>query len=443
MATLVRTSHGAGLAASAKLKDKGGFYQRLSKVATPGATYRLFFPTFQMTEDGELYTDVIAGYACGRKLDFNIFGQSFMAYSDKWYEVDEDDDTVVYDVTNMPAMQRIGKVIYEAKCESEKQAARDEAKALAQANGGEVNETALIRKLDRIDEKYHGREAEEGSAKINPTENYMISGLQTNVILECLVVPMDPTTNTPKWDEAEYAYKEASKKFINTLLSLMADPNYFNPSNYTGYFEVSFTYGQKGQTAKEAGTSTTISGITPALGLENQFPDSWKAKGKDKVAGLTNGSRDIEDAGKITLKHAGISAGRISPKEVESKLREWTAKNMIILTHIDTANDATKKGAKDLLKSGFVDNLSMVKDKLSTIVTDEEDEEEPTATAATPAESQLDSAPVHDPAPATEPVINSDDTMHVTQQAHDAGMGLASATVADIPEDDELGDLLS
>ena len=452
---------GVGLREGVKMKNTATFLQRLSKAATPGGQYRLFFPKIKNADGTE---DVIAAAATGRALDFKIFGSAFMTYKNEWWE--SGDAGIKKDLINLDSYARIARIIFEAQCEREKEDAKAEAENIAQQNGGEVDSVALIRKLDKIDEKYHGREGGEGVQRTFGTVSPSIRGLATQIIVELLMVPMDSTSNTPQWDKAEYVYKEFSKKVMNTIISLLDNPAFNDPSK--PYLEVAFTYGTANQTAKQAGQDANYNGVTSALGLETMFPESWASTGKDKVANIIDGKREPDEAGPIILAHSGYIQGRLTPQDIDAKLRQWVASNLVVLTHINMADPSTVKGAKDLVDSGLVDGINQVKNKLIEL-----------ASTATEAEANNESsaqtvAPTPAPAPApapqetvasvdaptsvpdTQPTLNSvpetmaGTTLESIMQNNSAGVDLPEgatsmrdAAVANVAEDEEeLGDLL-
>lgn len=437
---------GMGIRAGIKMKNSGEFLKRLSKEAIPGGTYRLFLPTFRVfDEDGQMmYDDILSAVVTGRALDFKVFNTAFMTYKDDWYVMDETGNKT--DKVGVDSTARIARIIFEAQCNSEKEAAKEEAKTIAASNGGETNDIALIRKLDRIDEKYHGRDAEDGAARVYPTVSPIVKGLSSQVIVEMLLVPMDSTTNTPQWDKATYVFKECSKKLLQQFITFLDDPNYNDTTRDRGYIELSFTYGSAGQSSQQAGQASTFSGVATQLGLETAFPDSWNRIGKEKVQGIAGGERDCVKAGAVISAHAGYAAGRFTPEDLQAKLRQWVAKNMVILTHIDMADQATKKGAKDLVESGMVDGIAQVKTKLMEVAEENgsSEDEAPTPVAApSPTTPPVDAQEAIQQAVAPMASETPVAPVETTNPIQDGGAAIRDAIHAPIAEDDdELGDLL-
>ena len=446
---------GVGLREGVKMKQTSSYLKRLSKAATPGGQYRLFFTKIK-GEDG--VEDIMAAAATGRSLDFNIFGSSFMTYANDWWEGDAAGGKK--DLMGLDSYARIARIIFEAQCEQEKARAQEEADQMATQNGGQRDEIALLRKLDKIDEKYHGREGGEGVQRTYGTVSPAIRGLATQIIVELLMVPMDSTTNTPQWEKAEYVYKEFSKKIMNTFIQLLDNPAYNDPSK--PYLEVSFTYGAPNQNAKQAGQDSSYNGVSSNLGLETMFADSWNSIGKAKVDGIAGGKKTLEEAGPIILAHSGYTQGRMTPQDVDAKLRQWVASNLVILTHINMGDPNTQRGAADLIKSGLVDNISQIKTKLEELITDEN-----ASVEVTPMPAPVDTAPAPAPAPAPTSDVTSNavaETMAggsgVTLDSlmqnnatpapastgvdlDEGGVAMREAVTSNVPEDEEeLGDLL-
>lgn len=431
---------GIGARAGMAMKAPKGFMKALSQASEPGGKYRLFIPTIvTQQEDGTELNDFLIGFGAGRDLNFDVFGTTFMTYRKDWFE---DDGSGAKCKIGCDQFAKISRAILEAQCASEKDAAKKEADEVAASNGGVRNEVALIRKLDRIDEKYHGREAEDGAQKTYASVNPMVSGLKYLLVLEMLMVPMDSATNTPKWDAAISVYKKCSNQFLEKLFNIMDDPQFFNREK--GYLEVAYTYGSAGQDKKIAGQSQQFAGVVPSLGLEAMFPDLWTKFGAAKVKDIAGGKRDITQANELILRRTGYTPGNIMPEDIKSKLFTWAAKNVIILTHIDPNEEATKKAAKDMINLGILDAVADVKGKVQAIADSQDDEEENNTEAAntTPTPETVEEATEQ-----MAPIAPEENAM--TQQAQEilnSGADLTGRVAQNLTlpeeEDDELGDML-
>lgn len=441
---------GVGARAGMAMKAPKGFMKALSQESEPGGKYRLFIPTIvTQTEDGPV-NDFLVGFGAGRDLSFDVFGTTFMTYKKEWFE---DDGSGPKCKIGCDQFAKVSRAILEAQCASEKDAARAEADVIAASNGGQRNEVALIRKLDRIDEKYHGREAEDGAQKTYASVNPMVSGLKYLLIMEMLMVPMDSTTNTPKWDSAKPVYKKCSNTFLQKLFDIMDDSQFFDSSK--GYLEVAYTYGSAGQEKKIAGQSQTFQGIVPSLGLEATFPDLWKKFGENKIAEIAGGKRDITQANELILRRTGYTPGNISPEDIKSKMFKWVASNTVILTHIDPQEEATKKAAKDMINLGILDSIIDVKNKVKAIADSQEDEGN--ANAGSVEQAVNDMAPTTPTEQNVAPqmseqaqnMTNSGNWNPVTEQAQNminSGEDLTGRVAQNLQlpeeEEDDLGDML-
>jgi hypothetical protein len=431
---------GKGARAGLAMKTERGFIKQISKAATIGSTYRMFIPTFVgVDEIGEEYDDLLIGFGAGRKLDFNVFGSTFMTYPRSWYE---DENNIPRCKVGCDQFNRISKVILEAQCNSEKEAAKKAADEIALANGGQRDEIALIRKIDRIDEKYHGRDAEDGTQRIYAKVSPMVGRLDYFMVAEVLLVPMDTTTNTPNWSKAVPAYKTLGNQFLEKIFTIMKTPGFYNRED--GFLEIAFKYGSEGQEKNEAGLAATYNGVPRDMSLKNAFADQWAKFGAAKIAKIAGGERDIDKANDLILKRTGFKPGAFTGADCKSKLLKWVSKNTVILLNIDIADDNTKNAAKDIIGLGIVDNVSTVKSKLQEIVdSQKEDEEEETPTTV---DESVNAMVAEEPAPEPESTTPS-----MVAQASDiinsgapigARVGQGVSLNENMIDDDDLGDLL-
>lgn len=449
---------GKGARAGLAMKSNRGFIKPLSKTADIGVTHRLFIPTYSFTDDeGNVVHDFLIGFGAGRKLDFDVFGSTFMTYKRDWFE---DENNIPKCRIGCDQFSKISRVILEAQCNSEKEAAKKAADELALANGGQRDEIALIRKLDKIDEKYHGREAEDGAQRTYATVSPMVSRLDYVMVAEMLIVPMDSTTNTPKWDAAKPTYKALTNNMLEKLFTILDTPGFFDPER--GYLEVSFKYGNAGQEKQQAGQSATYNGVAKDMSLESSFPDLWRKYGAAKVKEIAGGERDIDKANDLILKRTGYTPGAMAGEDCKSKLLKWVAKNTVILTHIDVTDDTTKRAAKDMITLGILDGISTVKAKVAEIAAAQGDDDDDADVTPAPVSEEIENPEVPvmpqyaEPIASTNPVMNeaiaavngAANTM--ASQAQDminagAAMGARvgqNLQLSEVPDDDDMGDLL-
>ena len=455
---------GMGIRAGVKLKSGTTYLKRISKVVEPGGVYRIFFPKVKVTmEDGTVVDDILSAVARGRDLDYKALSQGFITYKPEWYDINEDTGEVT-DKVGLDKAARIARVIFEANYEADKARIEDEARVLAQANGGQMDQTSYSRKMTELDEKYHGREKSDSVDAIAPKIYPIVRGLTAKIVIECLVVPMDKSSNVPKWDKAEYCYKEFSRKVLLQLISILDNPDFNDPNK--NYLEVLYNYGAAGQTAQQAGQNATYQGINGALSLETAFADSWNTIGKTKVEGIAGGEKDVDKAAAIILQHSGYVAGKFTPEDLKSNMNKYMSKNAIILTHINMNDPSTLKGAQDLIDSGYVDSLSMIKEKLTEVVAKNSSDASSTVSVATPAPTPVVTTPAPTPV-VSQPVAQTTPTEvpfeqapamdnQLTQQAAQAALNMINqaqplqegagavrtAVNGDIADDEEeLGDL--
>ena len=248
------------------------------------------------------------------------------------------------------------------------------------------------------------------------------------------------------------------------LISILDNPDFNDPNK--NYLEVLYNYGAAGQTAQQAGQNATYQGINGALSLETAFADSWNTIGKTKVEGIAGGEKDVDKAAAIILQHSGYVAGKFTPEDLKSNMNKYMSKNAIILTHINMNDPSTLKGAQDLIDSGYVDSLSMIKEKLTEVVAKNSSDASSTVPVSTPTPTPVVTTP--EPTPVvSQPVAQTTPTEvpfeqapvmdnQLTQQAAQAALNMINqaqplqegagavrtAVNGDIADDEEeLGDL--
>ncbi|MCM1440763.1 MAG: hypothetical protein NC131_16415 [Roseburia sp.] len=437
-----------------KMSSRPQFVQGLSKNAVPGRTYRLFFPkvkTPEVDEDGNptgnMEENFMLSYVVGRDLDFEVFNHvSFMTYKNEWFEAE--DINSFRDKTGVDSYARIMRAAFEASCEKEKADAEEQAKQLAQQNGGKMDERALYRKLDNIDMKYHGRPAEDGVPRVYASVKPAIGGLHGMLITECLRVPMKTDTNTPDWAQASYHYKRCSSQFIQQLIDIMDNPAYNREGS--DYIEVVFKYGSEGQDKGAAGREASFTPVSADLALEKLYPGEWEELGKPKVAGIAGGEREAQAAAEAVMKDAGFSNIRINPQELASTVKKWAANNLVIFTKLNMEAQETARAAKDLVSCGILDGLADIKAKVEQMAeeqgsgSDEEDAQEESTVSTATQQMTPDTAPSQ-PSQSVDPE-HQKKASAAMEELYNSGAvdGRTAGEFLNVPEDDDdlMGDLV-
>lgn len=456
MASLSGTGSFISLKQGKKMSARPQFVQGLSKDAVPGRTYRLFFPkvlTPEVDEDGNptgrMEENFMLSHVIGRDMDFEIFNKvSFMVYSKDWYEME--DLNSFKDTSGVDSYARIMRAAFEASCEKEKADAEQQAQELAKQNGGKMDERSLYRKLDNIDMKYHGRPAEDGVPAVYATVKPAIGGLHGMLITECLRVPMKTDTNTPDWSQATYHYKRCSGQFIQLLIDTMDNPAYNREG--ADYVEFTFKYGSDGQKKSEAGRDAEFTPISKDLSLETLYPKEWAEIGRDKVGAIAGGEREANSAADAVLKDAGFSTPRITPQEVGTLVKKWSASNLVIYTKLNMEAPETERAAKDLVSCGILDGLADVKKRVEDMIAQGKDnskEEEAdvdsadTATQEVVAGGAVEEAqqPVQRTPEEEQKIANAMQELSETG-AIDARQAGQYLSIPDGGEEDEMGDLI-
>lgn len=361
---------GTGLRTGKKFKTGSSTLPNLTKDLIAGKTYRLFTRTYEVPDQPT--KDVLFAQVAGRKLDRDICGTSYYAFSES--QIDVSDDNNITDKTEFVKWARIMRVIFDAKCQSEKDEAKRKATEVAERTGQQIDELALIRKYDAIDRKYYG--SKEENRTIYATEKPAIGSLCVTAICEFLLVPLDDT-GRPIFKDASYRVRELSNTLKEQLIKLSQDPNYNNPAN--DYMEIAFTFGsaEDGNDRAAAGRKSTYNGVAQSLSLAVMYPDLWEKEGRALVDGLCSGLRDTEEAALAIIGHNYNTARTGAVADVVTSITKWCSSNLILFGSIDYSADRTKYAAKDLLESGLVSTMPKVVSNLQQLV--EEEDETPSA----------------------------------------------------------------
>ena len=372
---------GTALRTGKKFKTGNTTLPTLTKDLIPGKSYKLFTRTF---DAGQPTKDLLLALVAGRKLDKEVCGTSYYVFSES--QIDISDDGVITDKTEFTKWARIMRVIFDAKCQAEKDEAKRKAVEVAERTGQQIDELALIRKYDAIDRKYYG--AKEENRTIYATEKPAIQSLGVTAIAEFLLVPLDET-GKPLFKDASYRVRELSNTLKDQLTKLSTDANYNDPEK--DYMEIAFTFGsaEDGNDRAAAGRKSTYNGVAKSLSTEYMYPDLWEKEGKALVDGLCSGFKDVEEAAGAIVSHDYNTARTCAVADVVTAITKWCSNNLILFGSIDYKADRTKYAAKDLLESGLVSTMPKVVDNLTALVEAEEDETSVPETTTAPAQDAI------------------------------------------------------
>ena len=344
----------AGLRGGIKIKSEQGYDSSLSKVVQLNSKNRIFFRIAEF--DGVM--DIIAATVPGRSLDYEALNNSFIPFTKEQIEVD--DAGKVKDKTGLDTYARIATILHDAACVREKKQAENQAKAEAEELGEQIDSTALSKRLDEIEIKYHGGKASDNT-RINPDKNPVISRLQFKITCQVKVVKLG-ADGAPDWDNAQSAIIELSQTKATQLLGILDDPTYVSTSDE--FLEVGYNY--LGADKKSAGKSAAFTPIAPNLKLAVQYPELWESTGKKVVESLVKG-KDPQETAQL-MKNRNMSVAKsVAPADVVSAFKKYCATNKGLFASIDLESDDTKRSAADFLELHLLDNVPTIKKKFEDI----------------------------------------------------------------------------
>lgn len=304
----------------------------LSKIITPGGKYRLFFPIVKNELTG-LY-DVLAATAPVRKLDYKKLNIATLPLED----FDVTDTGRIVDKSGLNPLARISRIMLEAECANEKDKAKRDAKEEADLqSNGVIDQVALAKRLDAIEEKYHGNPEKEG---VYPEVNQAIGKVDILIATECLCVPLDPARNgAPDWDKAQTAAIELRSTKIGQLKTCLGTAS--NVDFESGFLEVNYDY--SGSTDKKVlGRTATFQTVAKDQWLKNLDAEGYKLRGLDALARVSH------DAEGIAAKNLSLSANT-KASDVRDAYLKYLSKQAIVISKINFEDEMVKKAAKDLL----------------------------------------------------------------------------------------------
>lgn len=335
-----------GLKGSKKLQDAQQKLRNFSKQAEVNTSYRLFFPLIR-NENGEI--DIAVTTGLGRTLDWDKLGKSFVEVTE--YNISESGQLT--DLTILPNVSRMARIVHMAACEEEKVEAEKKAKETAEAMGTELNIATLQQTIKNIQIKYFGDE--DAEPRILPKETAIVSGLKTPTYTEVLAVPLD-AQGMPVFAKYFVASMELRGKKTTQLTTILNNKDY-TPLD-AEYLEVGYDY--MGKDKQTAGMNAAFNGIASTLTLEMKYPEIWAAN-KDKLLLLS------KDAETMMAKNMTFSTA-CTPEEVVAKFNKYVSTKPLTFLYVDYDSDEVKRSAKDLLGLDAVKSAKKIQEKLIEIV---------------------------------------------------------------------------
>lgn len=349
----MKVTEAKGLRKTNKLRDTQTSVKGLSATVALGGRYRLFF-RFLEKEDPTDANDIITAVQPVRKLDRDVFGQSVVKI-DNYIQTD---GGRIIDASGLDVYANCAKVLHNAAAVNAKRKLEREAKEAAEELKTSIDAAALQESLRKCDVDYFGDR--KANPPTYPKKNPIIGPLTLEVATECLVVPLD-SSGAPKVTDARLASVALSGTKSSQLITLLDDANYTRPEE--GFLEVGYNY--VGANKQEAGRAANFQGISKEMSLMTMFP----AMEKELKAQLDTLAKSDD-----VIKGRNYNMNSpITPTDIITGTHAWARTQRPCFASIDFEADVTKYSAKDLLKSGLVEEYVDVKSKLEALVASEKD----------------------------------------------------------------------
>lgn len=317
----------------------------LSKELIPGTKYRIFF-----RKQGNM--DLLVASTFGRSLDYKALGGSFMGFDEG--EIEYNEDTRVWkDLTAIPSLCRVARVLHQAACKRETQEAIERLKKEAEGLGTVVSDVAIAEAARTTRVKYYGDNTVKPA--VQPSIRPVISGVTTPHIVEAYAVPL-ASDGTPEFSKGFVGTVELRSNKIRSLCSILQDPAYNFESR--DYLEVGFDY--LGKDKQEAGKNASYSGIAETLTLENKFKDAWNANKETIFSSLSKQEEEV-------FSRCAMFKFAMSAKDVVSAFNKYASTQALTLIYIDFESEDTAKAAEDFLELDVVKKSPKILTEFGTL----------------------------------------------------------------------------
>jgi len=338
-----------GLKEAMSMESAKNGTKSLSRTLSVGTRYRLIFRKV----DGN---ELLVASAFGRSLDYNALGATFMGFEDD--ELEYNPETMLYkDVTVIPRIARMARVLHAAACEREKRQAEALIRKTAEDMGNDVHPEDIAKAVEQVQQKYFGNR--DVKPAVAPEVKPVISGVTTPHIIEAYAIPLD-SQGKPEFQKGFVGTVELKTNKMTKLASILQTSDYNNPEK--DYLEVGFDY--LGKDKAEAGREAKYEGVAESLSLETKFPDLWNAN-KDEIFRNLSKTQEEVFTRCITFKFAR------SVKDVVSAFNKYASTQASTLSCIDFESDDAKSAAADFVELDIVKSAPKILNRFNTILAEQ------------------------------------------------------------------------
>lgn len=345
--------------------------------------YRVFLPQFQYDGlDGNPAEQIATITVAARQFSYKDLGVFSYVYDSEELEIHDDDS--FSDLTELRSIERIAQVLHTSMFTAEVAAAEKRVRDEAQEAGVEINQDALAKQRELVDEKFYGNKDKHKNAEVKP----LVSRAEKYTYTIGVFVPMT-VQGVPEWEKAQVGIWQLTATRQDKLAGLYKAEAYA----YSGKPYIEFSFDYKGDTKQEAGRNATYEFITPALSLEAKFENDWKIYGQPLIEKLPNGTP--QEMANSIIARCGALHNRNSISDILSKFYAHVSTMqtaVVALKKLD--DDYLKKNKKYINMIPSLSRYPAIKEYIDSIADESDDAEEsvastPTTETAAPVEEQV------------------------------------------------------
>lgn len=345
--------------------------------------YRVFLPQFQFEGlDGKMAEQMATLTVAARQFSYKDLGVFSYVYDSDELEIHDDDSFT--DLTELRSIERLAQVLHTSLFNAEVASAEKRAREEAQEAGVEINQDALAKGREKIEEKFYGNKDTHKTAEVKP----IVGRAEKYTYTIGVFIPMT-VQGVPEWEKATVGIWQLTATRQDALAALYKAEAY----KFSGNPFIEFSFDYKGDTKQEAGRKAKYEFITPDLSLATKFENDWKIYGQPLVEKLPTGTP--QEMANSIIARCGALHNRNSVSDILSKFYAHVSTMqtaVVALKKLD--DDYLKKNKKYINMIPTLSNYPAIKAHIDSIVDETEEDDVPAATETktepkTPAETQV------------------------------------------------------